>query len=147
MTHEDSGKYAAKHPKENTLNKKIAEAIRKMSPGGTLACGSAEKISGDLQFEIAQVGITADLLEVKIDKCQLGLFGWGQKPNHGKDIPAIDTVSGKIKNALDAAAENGAVTCASLWRIADQLGVNRKTVSATCDALKLKIRQCQLGAF
>ncbi len=147
MTHEDTGKYAAKHPKGTALNEAIAEAIRKKSPGGTLACGTAEKISGDFHFEIAGVGITADLLEAKINKCQLGLFGWGENPNHGKDIPTIDAVSDEIKYALDTAAENGAVTCATLWRIADQFGVNRKTVSAACDVLQLKIRLCQLGAF
>jgi len=27
---------------------------------------------------------------MKIKECQLGLFGWGEKPSHGKDIQAAD---------------------------------------------------------
>ena len=107
MTHEDSGKYASKHPAGTKPNEGIARAIREKSPGGTLACGMAEKISKDLKVDIAEVGITADLLEMKINKCQLGLFGWGKKPGHGKDIHAADSVSVEIKSALEEVAEKG----------------------------------------
>ena len=96
---------------------------------------------------MAEVGITADLLEIKIKECQLGLFGWGEKPHHGKDIRATDSVPVEIKSAIEKAVVNSTVTCAAAWRIADQLGVKRKAVSAACDALGLKIRPCQLGAF
>jgi hypothetical protein len=147
MTHEDAGKYAAKHPPGTTLNEQIAEAIREKSPDGKLACGTGEKISEELQVEISEVGITADLLEMKIKKCQLGLFGYGEKPNHGKDIRSADSVSDEMKSALEEAAENGLITCAAVWTIADRLGAKRKAVSAACDTLKLKIRACQLGAF
>ena len=147
MTHEDAEKYAAKHPPGTTLNEKIAKEIREKSPDGALACGVAEKISKELEVEIREVGITADLLEMKIKKCQLGLFGWGEKSNHGKDIQAADSVPVEMKGALDEAAEDGKVTCAALWELADRLGVKRKAVSAACDTLKLKIRKCQLGAF
>jgi hypothetical protein len=107
----------------------------------------AEKIAKDLKVSIPEVGVTADLLEMKIEKCQLGLFGWGKKPDHGKDIRAADSVSAQMKSALGKAAENGAVTCAAAWAIADRLGTERKAVSAACDTLGLKIRKCQLGAF
>jgi len=147
MTHEDAGKYALKHPPGTRPNEQIAKAIREKSLGGTLACGMAEKISKELKVDISEVGITADLLEMKIKKCQLGLFGWGKKPNHGKDIHTADSVSVEIKSALEEVAENGAVTCAALWAIADRLGAERKTVSAACDTLRLKIRVCQIGAF
>jgi hypothetical protein len=147
MTHKDAGKYAAKHPPGTTLNEHIAKAIREKSPGGMLACGMGEKISKDLEVEISEVGITADLLGIKVSKCQLGLFGWGGKPSHGRDIQAADSVSVEMKSALEKAAENGVVTCAALWRIADRLGAKRKLVSAACDVLKLKIRACQLGTF
>ena len=147
MTHEDAGKYTAKHPSGTTLKEDIAKAIREKSRGGALACAAGENISKKLKVEIAEVGTTADLMEIKIIKCQLGLFGWGEKPNHGKDIQATDSVPLETKTALEKAAENGAVTCAGLWAIADRLGVKRKAVSAACDTLKLKIRGCQLGTF
>ena len=147
MAHEDAGKYAAKHPPGTTLNEQIATAIREKSSGGKLVCAMGEKISKELKVGIAKVGITADLLEMKIKECQLGLFGWSGKPNHGKDIQAADSVSVEIKSALVKAAMNGIVTCAALWTIADRLGVERKVVSAVCETLGLKIRSCQLGTF
>ena len=147
MTHENAGKYALKHQPGIRPNELIAKAIREKSPGGELACGMGEKISKELKVDISEVGITADLLEMKIKKCQLGLFGWGKKTNHGKDIHAADSVSVEMKSALEEVAENGVVTCAELWVIADRLGAERKVVSAACETLGLKIRACQLGAF
>ncbi len=147
MTHEDAGKFALKHPPGTRPNEQIAKAIREKSPGRELTCGMAEKISKELKVDLSEVGITADLLEMKIKKCQLGLFGWGKKPGHGKDIHAADSVSVEMKSALEEVAENGAVTCAGLWMIADRLGVERKAVSSACDTLRLKIQACQLGAF
>ena len=147
MAHEDAGKYAAKHPPGTALNEQIAKAIRVKSSGGKLVCAMGEKISKELKVGIVEVGITADLLEMKIKECQLGLFGWGEKPNHGKDILATDSVSAEIKSSLEKAAVKGMVTCAALWTIADRLGVKRKVVSAACETLKLRIRSCQLGTF
>ena len=147
MTHEDAGKYALKHPFGTRPNERIAKAIREKAPGGELACAVAEKIAKDLKVGIPEVGVTADLLEMKIKKCQLGLFGWGKKPDHGKDIHATDSVSVEMKRTLEEVAENGVVTCAGVWVIADRLGVERKVVSVACDTLGLKIRMCQLGTF
>jgi len=147
MTHEDAAKYALKHPPGTRPNEQIAKAIREKSPGKELACAVAEKIAKDLMVGIPEVGVTADLLEVKIKKCQLGLFGWGKKPDHGKVIRAADSVSAEMKSAIEKATENGAVTCAAAWAIAGRLGTERKVVSAACETLGLKIRACQLGTF
>jgi hypothetical protein len=147
MAHEDAGKYAAKHPADTARSEQIVKAIQEKSPGGALSCAIGEKISKDLKVEMAQVGITADLLEMKIKECQLGLFGWGDKPGHGKDIRSIDPVPVELKSAIEKAVVNGNVACAAAWRIADELKLKRRVVSAACEALKLKIRPCQLGAF
>jgi hypothetical protein len=147
MTHKDSGKYASKHPPGVKPDKRIAKIIREKSTENGLACGMAEMISKKLGVEMAKVGATADLMEIKVIKCQLGLFGYGDKPEHGKDIKAADSVSDEMKNALEDTADNGRVTCAALWSIADKLGVRRRVASAACDTLKLKIHECQLGAF
>ena len=121
--------------------------MRRNSPGKQLACASGERISGELGVDISEVGLTADLLEMKITRCQLGLFGYGDKPNHGKDIQAVNSVSDEMRIALEGAAESEGITCASLWTIAGRLGVERRAVSAACEALDLQIRSCQLGAF
>ena len=147
MTHEDAGRYSAKHRQGKIINEQVARMVREKSPGGELACVTCEKISKELEVEISKMGVTVDLLEIKIKKCQLGLFGYSKKPNHGKDIQAADSVSDEMKCAIEEAAENGKVTCAALWTIADRLGTKRKEVSAACETLKLKIRECQLGTF
>jgi hypothetical protein len=147
MTHEDAGKYAAKHPPHRERNEQVAKAIREKCPYGALGCAMAEKIAKELEVKMAEVGMTADLLEIKIKECQLGLFGWGDKPGHGKDIQAADSVPVELKSAIEKAVVNGTVSCAAAWRIADQLSVKRRVVSAACEALRLKIRPCQLGAF
>ena len=147
MTHKDAGKYAAKHPSDKTLNEQVARMVQEKSPGGELACAIAEKISKELGVGIPEVGIITDLLEIKIKKCQLGLFGYGKKPNHGKDVQEANSVSEEMKSTIEETAENGEVTCAVLWMIADHLGAKRKEVSAACETLKIKIRKCQLGAF
>ncbi len=147
MTHENAGKYAAKHPADTARSEQIVKAIRERSPGGALSCAMGEKISRDLKVDMAEVGKTTDLLEMKIKECQLGLFGWGDKPGHGKDIRAIDSVPVELESAIKKAVVNGNVACAAAWKIADQLKLKRRVVSAACEALKLKIRPCQLGAF
>jgi len=147
MTHEDAGKYALKHPSGARTDEQIAKTIREKSPGKELACAVAEKIAKDLGVRIPEVGVTADLLEMKIKECQLGLFGWGKKSDHGKEIRAAGSISAEMKSALEKATENGAVTCAVAWLIAGRLGTERRAVSAACETLGLKIRACQLGAF
>lgn len=147
MTHEYSGKYALKHPPGTKPNERIAKAIREKSPGNELACGIAERIAKELNVRLSEVGMTADLMEIKIKNCQLGLFGWGDQPNHGKDIHPIDSIPEEIKNALEEVAENRKVTCASIWAIADRLGKDRKLISTACETLGLKITSCQLGTF
>lgn len=147
MTHEYSGKYALKHPPGSKPNEPIAKAIREKSPGNELSCGLAEKIAKELHVSLSEVGMTADLMGVKIKKCQLGLFGWGNKRNHGKDIYPVESVPLEIKLALEEVAEKGRVTCASVWAIADRLGVERRIISTACETLGLKITSCQLGTF
>lgn len=147
MTHEYSGKYSLKHPPGRKPNERIAKAIQEKSQGGELTCGVAESIAKELKVSLSEIGTTADLLEIKIKKCQLGLFGWGNKPNHGKDIGPADSVPQEIKTAIQEVAKNGRVTCASVWAIADRLGIERRAVSIACETLRLKICECQLGTF
>jgi len=147
MTHEYSGKYASKYPPGTRPNQEIARMIQEKSPAGELACAMAERISKELKVSLSEVGKTADLLGIKVEKCQLGLFGWGNKPNHGKDIHPTSSVPKEIERALQEVVEGGKVTCASLWAIADRMGIERKAVSTACETLGLKIRACQLGTF
>ncbi len=146
MTHADRGHYAAKHGKGQAPDERIAGAIRSKVQDGRLGCADAERISTDLGVPIADVGRTLDLLEVRIDRCQLGLFGYpsGEK---GKGVRPADRVSPELEAAIRGRLAAGRLPCTAAWEIAGERKISRMAVSAACEALKIKIKPCQLGAF
>jgi hypothetical protein len=79
MAHEDAGHYGAKHPADRKLNEKIAGAVREKNMDGKISCAEASRIAGQLQVSMTDVGVTIDLLEIHLNKCQLGLFGYSPK--------------------------------------------------------------------
>jgi hypothetical protein len=144
MTHEDAGHYAAKHPAETQPDPQIARAVKKKVSDGGIACATAFKIASDLNVPPASVGVVIDLLEVRIEKCQLGLFGYSP----GKRIvkPA-ENVSPRLAEAIKGSLVGNCLPCASSWEIAKKFGLAKMDVSAACEALKIKISSCQLGSF
>jgi hypothetical protein len=143
MTHEDAGHYAAKHPDE-TSDPVIATAITAKAEGGSITCAAAFSLLDTLEVSPTAIGRTADLLEVRITRCQLGLFGY--KPEK-KIVKPADEVAEELRQQLDRAAVEGSITCASGWEIAQALGIAKMAVAAACERLGLRIIQCQLGAF
>jgi len=143
MTHEDAGHYRAKHPTAK-LDPKIAEAIRQNTVDGKITCAAAHKIAGKLNVSPADVGMAIDLLETRIKKCQLGLFGYGSKKNAVK--PA-QTVSPELEEAIKSSLVNNRISCNSCWEIAERFGIHKIDVSAACEALQVRVSSCQLGAF
>lgn len=144
MTHEDAGKYKAKHPAGTAVDASIAAALEQKADGGRVTCTAAEEIAGILRVALSEVGKTIDLLEYRITECQLGLFGY--EP-HGKVVEPAETVSDELRAELERFAGSGEISCASAWDIADRLGLQRMVVAAACELLRIKIRRCQLGAF
>jgi hypothetical protein len=144
MTRTDADLYAAKHPKGRTLNKKIADAVRKRAANKEINCADASAIAENFRVDMLEIGVTIDLLEIRLKRCQLGLFGYGQKK--GVVEPAVK-VSTKLEKAIRGALADGWLPCLTAWKIADGMGIARMEVSSACEALKIKIKPCQLGAF
>ena len=144
MTHEDAGHYAAKHPKGVEADPKIVEQIRQKLSNNHISCAAAHEIAATLSISPAQVGMTIDLLEARITKCQLGLFGYSPQRNIVK--PA-KSVSPDLKNAIETGLTDGRISCESCWGIASQHGLKKIEVAGACETLGLKIKPCQLGAF
>ncbi|UCF91229.1 MAG: hypothetical protein JSW39_23610 [Desulfobacterales bacterium] len=144
MKLKDGQKYAQKHGPEAQLVPAIEEAILKQAQNGELPCAVAFKIANDLKVAPVEVGKAVDLLEFKLTKCQLGLFGY--KPQK-KIVKAQAPESSELEEALRRTQADGKLSCQSMWEIADQFNLSKMTVSAACEALKLKIKPCQLGAF
>jgi hypothetical protein len=145
MTHSDAGRYAAKHGKGGSLDEKIAGAVRTKVAAGELACAAAERISGELGVAMAEVGRTADLLEIRIGGCQLGLFGY-DAPG-GRIVRPAERVEPALEAAIRGRLSGGRLPCIAAWEIAADRKIPRLNVSSACEKLKIKVKPCQLGAF
>ena len=144
MTHEDAGHNAAKHPRGTELNTKLAEALKGKSRDGQITCAAAHRIARELEVSPADVGVALDLLELRIGKCQLGLFGYGPQK---KAVKPAEKVSPKLEEALRKSVVDNRVSCLSCWEIARGLSLVRMDVCAACESLNIKIVSCQIGAF
>ena len=144
MTKEDRGHYSAKHGEGKKPDPGIEAALRRLAPGGEVPCAVAFKIAADLDTDPGSVGTAADLLEMRLVKCQLGLFGY--QSTGGIVKPAIE-VSAQLEQAVREGLEDGRLPCREAWKIAEKLGIGKMEVSSACDTLGIKICSCQLGAF
>jgi hypothetical protein len=144
MAHEDAGHYGAKHPGE-TIDTAIADEILEKEKDGRITCAAAHMIAKRHACLPKKVGVNIDLLEKRICKCQLGLYGYGSKK--GKAVDASSEVAPDLKKAIGDAMEDDRISCAAAWNVADRLGLAKMDVSNACEALGIKICKCQLGAF
>jgi len=144
MKHQKGQKFADKHGVEVRVNELIKEHIIGQTKNNELACAKAFKIADELNVSAAEVGKTADLLNMKLVKCQLGLFGYTPEKKIVKP-KAASTI--KLESAIQDSLAEGALPCAKAWEIARNFDISKMTVSAVCEKLKIKIKPCQLGAF
>ncbi len=147
MAHEDAGHYAGKHPQGTQADEKISAAVQEKATDGKLSCAGAERITKDLSVSMEEVGRTTDLLELRIHKCQLGLFGYGEDKAHGKKAEAAESCEPDLEKEIREGLVDGRASCKALWEIAGRRGMKRIDVTAACEFLKIKIKPCQLGAF
>jgi hypothetical protein len=144
MPHEYAGKYSTKHPPETKADPGIAAALEEVVDDGRISCVVAHDIAEDLGVPPAEVGKTIDLLEYRIGKCQMGLFGYSPEK---RIVKPADTVSEELRDHLRKAEVDGRVPCAACWEIAHDLAMQKIAVAAACETLGLKVKPCQLGAF
>jgi len=144
MTHYDNGHYAAKHKGHQEPNPVVVELLKERAADGEASCAVAHQIAEEVGLAPAEVGRNIDLLEIKIVKCQLGLFGY--RPENRKVKPA-DEIEPGLEEAIKAGLKDGSLFCSEAWAIADRMGLTKMAVSSACEKLGLRIRRCQLGAF
>lgn len=147
MAHEDAGHYAGKHPAGTKPDERIAAALKAKANDGAIACAKAEAVAKDLGLTMAEVGKNIDLLELRIIKCQLGLYGFKSQKPHGAKAEPVSNVSIELETAIKGALTNGRLSCASAWEIAAEHKISKMSITSACDFLKIKIKPCQLGAF
>lgn len=144
MTHEDEGHYAKKHSLDRKVKLEIENALKRQVSDGKISCAAAHKIAGDLKETPAEVGFTMDILELRIEKCQMGLFGYTPEK---KIVKPVESVPRALENAILEQVEDGRLSCKAAWDLAEKLSIKKMGVASACETLKIKIAPCQLGAF
>lgn len=137
-------KFSDKHGPDARPDEKIREKIILRAKEGHLPCAVAFKIAAELAVSPAEVGKTVDLMEWRLSKCQLGLFGYQPEK---KIVKPATPENPAITDAIRQRLVDGKISCKDVWEIADKFGVPKMSVSAAGEALNIKIKTCQLGAF
>ena len=144
MSLKEGQTYSDKHGDNVKLDESIASKIRSRAKNNELPCAVAFDIAADLGCDPDKIGQTSDLLNFRLTKCQLGLFGY--KPEK-KIVKSERPADPRLEEALKKQAASGAIACKDAWKLAVQFKVSKMTISAGCEALGIKVKPCQLGAF
>ena len=144
MSRDKEQKFSGKHGANAQADPITTDRIRKSAEDAKVACAVAFQIAEELELSPGEIGKAIDLLEFRITKCQLGLFGYGPQK---KAVEPQAPESRQLEEAIRDALEDETLACRDAWSIASRLNIPKMTVSAACEALEIKIKLCQLGAF
>ena len=144
MTREQGPKFSEKHGADTQIDPAVKRKVEDKTKNNEISCAIAFQIAKDLKATPADVGKGIDLLDIRLAKCQLGLFGYSPEKKAVKPkLPESRDLEEAIRMAL---AEKN-LSCRDVWDIALRFNVPKMSVSAACEALDIKIKPCQLGAF
>lgn len=145
-SHDPNAKFAVKHEagaEPCTALKQLLD-MRPKTERREISCALAMQLAKSAQTTPAEVGRTLDILEYRINLCQLGLFG--HKPVSKIMAPAKP--GEEIARAIKAMQEpDGSLSCAKIWELAKTFKLPKMTATSYCAYFKVKIKPCQLGAF
>ncbi len=143
MGHNDKGHYALKHPGKS-LDPKLSKVVKAAASDGLLTCASAHKAAKTLGCTPGDIGTQADLLELRISQCQLGLFGYS--PDKKNLDPDVEIPEG-LEDAILDAQDEGRISCRQCWDMAKVHNISRLDMGSACEKKEIRIKPCQLGAF
>ncbi|MDM8537416.1 hypothetical protein QUF70_11720 [Desulfobacterales bacterium HSG17] len=144
MAHNGKKNFAAKHPEGAEFDPKIVQEIKAKAKQGTVSCAAAHSIADSINSSSAEIGRNMDISGFRIAKCQMGIFGY--QPEKRLVKPA-QSVSGELETAIRENLKNNKISCKDCWDIAKKFEISRMDIANACEALKIKIYICQLGAF
>ncbi len=136
--------FSKKHDPDVRPDPLIEKEMRKRGANQEISCALAFEIAGGLGVGPEAVGLSADVLDIRLVKCQLGLFG--HKPGN-KIVTAENASNQEVTDAVNGASENHRLSCETAWRIAARFDLSKLTVSNVCQANGIQIKNCRLGAF
>ncbi len=129
------------------MDERVAAAIREQVRENKLRCAAAFHVAKELAVTPLAVGETADALEVRLSRCQLGLFGYGRGDEKKKVVKPAEHVSPELEQAIREGLVEGGLSCATIWTIAARFEMPKLGVANAVEKLELRIGPCQLGAF
>ena len=144
MSKDHSEGYARKHPGSSGPDETVASVLKEKCKDGRISCAAAHGVAGTLAKTPAEIGIALDLVEIRLTKCQMGLFGY--TPDK-RIVKKAEQWPSSLEKDIQASLVEGRLACADAWRIAKQHDLTRPAVANVCEALGIKIKPCQLGAF
>ena len=126
--------------------KDLEDLLRESLRDGQLPCALAFRVAKASGSSPAEVGAEANRLGIRVSLCQLGLFGYQAFGQKGL-LQRFEKIPEDLTAALRAAASDESISCASLWRIAEEHGLPRIAAACAAETLGLRISPCQLGCF
>jgi hypothetical protein len=134
--------------RKEDMDHRMNEAMLDRLKDGRLPCHEAHAIAAELGVEPLVVGLAANDADIRISRCQLGLFGYGPK-SEGKHkiVHAAERVPERLAAYIRARAVDHGITCAATWEAADRLGFSRIEAASVVEAMGLRVSRCQLGCF
>jgi hypothetical protein len=146
MTEKARKSFASKHGHRSPeqVDPALRAALVRSTKNSELPCAVAFRLADELQKPPSAIGEAADLLGIRLVKCQMGLFGYTPEKKIVKAAAAVDA---QLEDAIRHRLEGGALACRTAWSLAEAFKINRMGVSAACEALGIKVKPCQLGAF
>jgi hypothetical protein len=126
------------------VDKEIVGAVQEQAREGMLSCAAAFRIAKDLGVTPLAVGQAADALDMRLARCQLGLFGYGEPK---RIVKPAEEVSPELEQAIREGLILGRLPCPVVWAIAVRFGMPKMHVANAAEKLEIRVGQCQLGAF
>ncbi len=130
------------------MEEQIKRAAECRAQHGSLSCDDAHAIAQSYSVSPGEVGRVISSTALRFYRCQLGLFGYGNKAEgKSKIVVKATNLPDEIVAALRAEAVDGRVPCIKVWQIAAQFAYPRLGIANIIEALGLKVAPCQLGCF
>jgi len=104
MDLQNDKRFVKKHGPDAQPDRVIKNEMLKRTNKNEVPCAVAFEIAKALQVSPEAVGMTADLMNYRLVKCQLGLFGYQPKK---KIVTPQHTVTEDVKNAISEALVQG----------------------------------------
>lgn len=135
------------------MSDQILEAIREHAVHGELSCADAHAIAAQHGISPGQIGALVNgESDIRFYRCQLGLFGYGDKSLGQSKIvqPAAHVppeIEAALRDRVRGSVHDGNISCLDVWQVADRFAYPRLGMGNIVEALGLRVRPCQLGCF